>query len=212
MNPVEKSALIIVDNREEKSGIPMLLKQGGMDVRIQSLKAGDYIINGEIVAERKSAVDFVQSLISGRLFNQCARLVQIGLRPILLLEGDPYRTAHVIDSRAVKGAILSVTTAWQIPVVYTDDTQDSASTLIMLAGQSIPGNRFLRSHNYKPKKQKNHRLRFLQGLPNTGAIMAGRLYDHFGSVEAVIRAETNALMEVDGLGKKTAEKIRAFVS
>lgn len=203
---------IAADYREKPSGIPDLLTKGGMEVKIIQLKVGDYIINTEIVIERKSAEDFVQSLVSGRLFIQCANLSKMSFRPLLLLEGNPYQTAHQIDKHAIKGALLSVITAWQVPVIYSKNTEDSAEMLLMLANQTLKQNILVRFNGYKPKKLKSHRLKFLQGLPKTGAVTASKLLEHFGSIENVINADIKALQEVNGVGKVMAEKIREFLS
>jgi DNA excision repair protein ERCC-4 len=204
--------VIVADHREQQSGIPGLLLKIGAMVNLRQLVTGDYIINDEMVVERKSADDFIQSLVSIRLFTQCARLVKTGLRPFLLLEGNPFQTNHQVDQQAIKGALLSVIASWQIPVIYSKDKEDSADQLLMLAKQEIQHGHWVRLNGYKPKKLKNHRLRFLQGLPNTGPVMAFRLYEHFGSIEAVMNADIKELLKVEGIGKKSAEKIRVFVS
>ena len=176
------------------------------------LKVGDYIINDEIVVERKSAEDFIQSLVSGRLFIQCANLSRMCLRPLLLLEGNPFQTAHKIDKQAIKGALLSIVTAWQVPVIHSKNIEDSAAMILLLTKQTLQQSNLVRFSNYKPKRIKNHRLRFLQGLPKTGAVTASRLLDHFGSIENVLNADIKALQEVNGIGKVVAEKIREFLS
>jgi len=207
-NPI----IITADYREKPSGIPDLLTQSGVEVNFIQLKVGDYVINDEIVVERKSAEDFIQSLVSGRLFIQCANLSRSCLRPLLLFEGNPFQTAHKIDKQAIKGALLSIVIAWQVPVIYSKNIEDSAAMLLMLTKQTLQQSYLVRFSNYKPKRIKNHRLKFLQGLPKTGTVTASRLLDHFGSIENVINADVKALQEVNGIGKVVAEKIREFLS
>ena len=207
-NPI----IITADYREKPSGIPDLLLQNGVVVNFIQLKVGDYVINNEIVVERKSAEDFVQSLVSGRLFGQCASLSKTCLRPLLLLEGNPYKTAHKIDQQAIKGALLSIVTAWQVPVIHSKNHQDSAAMLLILSKQTMSQSHLVRFSSYKPKRIKNHRLRFLQGLPKIGAVTASRLLEHFGSIEAVVNADIKALQEVKGVGKIMAVKIKAFLA
>ena len=204
--------VIEADYREKLSGIPELLRETGAEVNLCQLKTGDYIINNEMIVERKSADDFVQSLISTHLFIQCSRMRKTGLRPFLLLEGNPFNTSHQIDRQAVKGALLSVIASWQIPVIYSKDQQDSASQMVLLAKQELQRGEWVNWNSHKPKKLKNHRLRFLQGLPCTGPVTAGRLYEYFGSIEAVMEADINELQKVEGIGKKSAEKIKQFIS
>jgi len=203
---------IIADYSENPSGIPDLLLKKGASLKLEQLKVGDYIINNDITVERKSAEDFIQSIISGRLFKQCAQLSKIRLRPLLLLEGNPFLTAHDIDKNAIKGAMLSVAASWQIPLVYSKNADDSATQILMLAKQSLQQPPFLRYNVFKPKRIKNHKLRFLQGLPCVGAVTASRLLAHFSTLEAIMAAKENDLQEVMGIGGKMAKKIRNFLS
>lgn len=59
---------IKTDLRKKGSDIPDLLIQKNVDVIITPLPVGDYIINDQIIIERKSAEDFVSLLINKRLF------------------------------------------------------------------------------------------------------------------------------------------------
>jgi Fanconi anemia group M protein len=51
-------------------------------------------------------------------------------------------------------------------------------------------------------------LYVLQGLPGVGPTRAERLLAAFGSVENVMAASAEALREVEGIGKKTAQSVR----
>lgn len=59
---------IIVDKRELRSLLPGALFFGGFKVIPMWLTYGDYIVSDDIVIERKSVVDFLQSVKNGRLF------------------------------------------------------------------------------------------------------------------------------------------------
>lgn len=52
------------------------------------------------------------------------------------------------------------------------------------------------------------KLYVLQGLPGIGPALAQRLLARFGSVERVITADEAALMQVRGIGRTTAMRIR----
>ena len=126
-----ESCLIIADYREQASGIPKLLAGKGLHIQLSRLDTGDYILHNELVIERKSAVDFIQSLLSGRLFSQCSRMVRSGMQPLILLEGNLYETDHQIGPKALKGALLSVSASWKIPVIHSEDKVDSAELLYL---------------------------------------------------------------------------------
>jgi DNA ligase (NAD+) len=48
------------------------------------------------------------------------------------------------------------------------------------------------------------------GIPGVGEYMASVLADHFGSLEALKEASTDALTRVEGIGPETAESVRKF--
>ncbi len=206
-NPIK----IIADHRENASSIPELLKNKGADVEIKTLSAGDYIINNSLLIERKSKDDFALSIIQGRLFTQCSKLKRQKLNPVFLVEGNPYTTTLDIDRQAIKGALLSIAVCWQIPAIFTTGIDDSVNTMLMTAYQ------LSKSENYvfrsgKPKRAKSKALYFLQGIPTVGSSTAKLLLEKFKSPENIILASTEELMEISGLGKNKAERIRAFLS
>ena len=53
---------ITCDFREKRSGIPEMLIQKNAEVGFSNLIAGDYIINNQIIVERKSAEDCISFL------------------------------------------------------------------------------------------------------------------------------------------------------
>lgn len=202
----------MADYREVPSKIPGILEDLGIDVKRKQLETGDYIINNEIIVERKSKEDFILSIIQGRLFSQCARMKKSNKHVILLIEGNPYHTSHDIDRQAIKGALLSVSLCWQIPIVYSADNRDTAQMLIMAANQLLKENH---PNFKKPKHTKNYKKRaiyFLQGMPTVGSVLAKVLLEKFGSVENVILADDESLKETEGFGKKKVQKIREFLS
>ncbi|MFM9956287.1 MAG: helix-hairpin-helix domain-containing protein [Opitutaceae bacterium] len=69
----------------------------------------------------------------------------------------------------------------------------------------------LRRPGYRPKGKRARQLFVLQGLPGVGPERAGRLLEHFGSVEGVAMALAAELAVIDGIGGSTAGKIRGAV-
>ena len=200
---------ITVDYRETASGLTDLLKNSDALVEITKLSYGDYIINDAITIERKTAKDFLISIIDGRLFNQLSNLKKFCNHPILLIEGNPYETDHNFDRMAIKGAIVSTQTIWYMPVIFSRTKEDSRDILLMISRQLgtcidvVP----LRG-GYRPKRIKSKQLYLLQGFPQVGPKLAKRLILHFKSVSKVMNAPVQALTEVDGIGIISAQKIR----
>ncbi len=210
IKPDKMKITITTDNREKNSGIPNLLQSRFVNVQMAQLSVGDYMINDEIVIERKTKEDFVQSLLDGRLFVQCAKLRKTGMIPLFIVEGNPYKTAHHIAPTAIKGALLSINLSWQIPIIKSSGKEDTADIIVMAAKQELNALYFVRKSGRKPKKRQNQQHYFIQGLPGVGPKLAHKLLGHFNTIEKIIRADTATLSEVEGIGKKKAEQLFHF--
>ncbi len=207
--------LIKADFREDISGIGELLERKyKVGVVREQLKTGDYIIHGEIVVERKTSLDFVRSLIDGRIFRQAANMKRFFDSAFFIVEGNNlYNTGIDIHPHAVKGALVSIALRWQIPVLFSENTGETALFLWLVANQKVTAyNELSVRPGRRPKRLYKKQLYILQGFPQVGPKLAGELLSHFGSVEAVITASEEDLTEVKGLGKKKAGQIKKLVS
>lgn len=108
---------IDIDHREQATELAKLLEKN-FQTQFRTLPAGDYRLEDGFLVERKTARDFVLSIIDSRLFSQIARLKQHAGGSLLLIEGNPYRSEIKMDVRAIRGALLSVAACWQMPVVF----------------------------------------------------------------------------------------------
>ncbi len=200
---------ITVDYREKASGLIDLFIREGISVEIKKVPYGDYIISNSITIERKTAKDLLISIIDGRLFSQLSNLKKYCTNPILLIEGNPYKTGLNFDRMAIKGALISAQAIWYVPVIYSRSKKDTRDIFMMIGRQDetytdvIP----LRG-GYRPKRLKSKQLFILQGLPQVGPMLARRLIERFSSVSKVMNASIDELTEVEGIGKVSAEKIR----
>jgi Fanconi anemia group M protein len=200
---------ITVDYREKSSGLIDLLKSQDVEIKTKKLSYGDYVINDSITIERKTARDFLISIIDGRLFNQLSNLKRYCINPILLIEGNPLKTDINMDDMAIRGALISAQAIWYIPVIFSRTKEETKDIMVMIGKQEeacmdvVP----LRG-GYRPKRLKSKQLFILQGLPKVGPTMAKKLLKHFKSVSNVINATVEDLMKIEGVGKVSAEKIR----
>ena len=200
---------INVDYRERASGLLELIRERDVFVEVKPLSFGDYIINDSITIERKTARDFLISIIDGRLFTQLSNLKKHCPCPVVLIEGNPCKTDVEIDPAAIKGALISVETIWYVPIVFTRSKEDSVETLLMMGRQDetymdvVP----LRG-GYRPKRLKSRQLYILQGLPKVGPNVAKRLLEHFHFVRQIMNASVEELIAVEGIGMVSAKAIR----
>lgn len=186
---------------------------GAFDVEMVRLMAGDYLINGEVLVERKTAGDFAASLVDGRLFPQAFRLAHSPHRALVLIEGPTMTSTPHVHPHAIQGAIVSLAAIWRLPVIQTSDPDDSLRVVQVLANQaSGPLERILRRYDRKPKRLTSRQIYVLQGLPGVGPALATRLLNHLGSVERVVTADVSSLLQIRGVGPKRAARIRKVVS
>ena len=69
----------------------------------------------------------------------------------------------------------------------------------------------LQRYDRKPRRLASRKLYVLQGLAGIGPALASRLLLQFGSIERVFAADEDALMQVRGVGRKKAARIRELV-
>ena len=205
---------IVVDHREAASGVAEWLQQvPGVELAWRHLATGDYVVDGRLVVERKTLPDFAQSIIDGRLFKQAHRLAGALQRPCLLLEGGAGQLqGHAVSRPALLGALTSVALIYGIPILRSVSPQESASLLVMAARQinQVEAG-VLRRPGYRPRTRRGRQNFLLQGLPGTGPVLAERLLERFGSVEAVMQATAEELCAVEGIGTGRAMAIRNAV-
>ncbi|ANB13700.1 ssDNA endodeoxyribonuclease RAD1 [Sugiyamaella lignohabitans] len=79
---------VVVDVRELKAPLPAVLDFNNVEVVPMTLTVGDYILSPEICVERKSITDFIQSMKSGRLHEQCTAMCRYYEFPAVLIEFD----------------------------------------------------------------------------------------------------------------------------
>ncbi len=208
----EKLPLVYADSREGNSNVIRYLSQMEMDVKIQSMAVADYQVSDEVAIERKTAKDFVDSMIDKRLFKQARELSEEFKRPLLILEGDDLYSG-MVNPNAIRGTIASIALDFGISIIPTRDAQDTAAMIKRIAIREQSGEKTniqIRTDK-KPVSLWEQQLFIIESLPNIGPVNAKNLLEHFGSVSKVINASESELMEVEGIGKITAQNIRKVI-
>ena len=210
-NERREGGRIYVDPRER--GMAKLLESRGLEVILKSLEVGDYVISDRVAIERKTAQDFVASIIDPErnLFRQIADLSRSYERPVLILEGRDLYTRQVSPS-SIQGALASVALDYGVPIIPTEDQEDTASLIHLLASREGREGREPKLHGHKTARTLKEQQEYLiSAIPSVGPSVAKNLLRHFGSIERVIAASMEELQEVDMVGPKIAERIRELV-
>jgi Fanconi anemia group M protein len=200
---------VIVDSRELASAVAKELSRQGLDLKVQQIEVGDFIVSDRVAVERKEANDFVDSLLDGRLFTQARALRSNYEAPIMIIEGDGLFTARKVEPAAIYGAIAALLSGFQVTVVQSKDTRETASIVAALARREQQDEkRPLSMRAEKPVMTPDEELQFIvEGIPGVRATLARRLLTRFGTVAAVVEATAEELAEVDGIGDHTAKRI-----
>lgn len=209
---------IYVDHRETKSGIPSVLEELGAEVIIEALEVGDYHVSNDVIIERKTAADFLHSIIDepGHLFSQLADMMREYDRSILIIEGaqiDLY-TERAVGANSIDGMVLAAA-RFDASMIWTLSADHTARMIYreaeheqtdMKKNKGSPHGK--RSHMTLPQRQE-YVVSSIGG--GVGPTMAEALLKHFGSVRSVITASIDELVKVEGIGKPTAENIHDII-
>lgn len=204
--------VVYADSREGNSKVIRHLTEMEMDVKVRPMAVGDYQVSDDVAIERKTAKDFVDSIMDKRLFKQATELREEFKNPLIILEGDDFYSGF-INPNAVRGSIASIALDFGISIIPTRNAQDTAAMIKRIAIREQTGEKphIQTRTDKKPVNMWEQQLFIVESLPNIGPVNAKKLLEHFGTVSKIINASENELMEVEGIGKKTAKNIRKVV-
>lgn len=118
---------ILVDMREFRCELPAIIHKRGIEIEPVQLEIGDYILSTDTCVERKSISDLIQSLQSGRLYNQATIMIRHFKRSILLIEFDESKSFHF------KGRYWGIQGRQAYGNKKKDYTEDLIDRLILLS-------------------------------------------------------------------------------
>ena len=209
-NPVLE---IYCDIRESRTGILEKLVLLGAKPIVGELEIGDFVLTSDLVVERKSAVEFVASILDGRLFNQAGKTQLNFSRSVFLIEGDVYSTRTAIAREAIDGALSFLVAINGCSVLYVKDQAASANLIFRMAKQAQDG-----SGNNPPFRRgktapgKSEALFMIEGTPGVGPATSIKILNHFRSARAFFTSTLEDLQGIAGLGPKRAARIHQAIN
>ena len=212
----ELKLTIFVDPRETKSGVTRFLEKANVDLKLRNLEIGDYVVSDRVCIERKSAADFMESLVNKRrnLFNQIHRMKSEYEKPLLVIEGESLYGQRNVHPNVVRAVMATIAVDFSVPIIQTRDEADTASLIYVIAKrEQIPNKTEVNPHGKKPSvsltEQQDY---FISALSNIGIVTARNLLRRFKTIENLAKASKDELMEVEHVGEKTAEHIKEVLS
>ncbi|WP_435319887.1 DEAD/DEAH box helicase [Haloarchaeobius sp. TZWSO28] len=208
---------IVIDQREMDSSIPRdLSTREGVTTRLETLAVGDYVLSDRVAVERKSVSDFLDTLTGSdrSVFEQVRDMAGHYARPILVIEGDDSLLgSRDIHPNAIRGALASLAVDFGLSVLRTEGEADTRDLLAVIAKrEQETSGREVSVHGEKSKKTLPEQQEYVvSAIADIGPVTARSLLAHFGTVEEVMCANEDDLLEVDGVGQVTAERIREVI-
>jgi Fanconi anemia group M protein len=216
-DPDESAVEVVVDQRELDADIARdLSMRDGVETRLETLAVGDYVLSDRVVVERKSVADFLDTLTGGdrSLFEQVGDATRHYTRPVVVIEGEGLYGSRNVHPNAINGALAALVVDFGVSVLQTADEDETADLLETIATrEQETDDRTVSVHGEKQSKTLAEQQEYVvAAIAEVGPVTARTLLAHFGSVEAVMTAKRSDLLDVEGVGEVTAERIREVVA
>lgn len=206
----ELPVTIEIDHREPAGFEAFLSQVENLTVERVHLPIGDFRVNGRIIIERKTVLDFAGSVQSGHVFDQAQRM---GFEPdaigVVVIEGDVFRQHTGMLASAVTGAITCLSFVQRMTVVNTISQEHTSYLLAKIAQHDRNGLGYaLPLHKDKPTALIDAQRYLLEAVNGISGGLSDALLRHFGTAQAVFNASESELLKVKGIGPKTAKRLR----
>ena len=204
---------IVADQRELDSTIARdLSTREGVETRLETLAVGDYVLSDRVVVERKTVADFLDTLTGGdrSLFEQVGDAARHYERPVVVIEGGGLYGERNVHPKAIHGALASLAVDFGASVLRTAGEDETADLLEVVAErEQEESGREVSVHGEKQSRTLAEQQEYVvAAIAEVGPVTARGLLEEFGSVEAVMTADEEALQEAEGVGEVTAERVR----
>lgn len=212
---------VTIDSREQSriQSATQYYKEQGLEVSIEELQVGDYIFTDgkdKVVFEFKLVSDFVSSIQSGRVFNQCIEQAENFNYHFCLIHGDlatrskciamtkHYRPVTVFQYISAICSINRYSTVIQVSSPFINE---SYYTMMTQAKKCLQNKPIVKKF---PRKHKNTALNFMMyTIYGINAKKAKAIVDTYDlhSLTDLMELTTEDLCLIEGIGEKTAQNI-----
>lgn len=179
--------LLYIDSREPKTVQEKVKKIGlshNFTVETRYMDIGDYVFEDQGIAiERKTVMDFVNSVRDGRIETQMRNLEQYE-HPYLFISGSfkslyfvPYAngwsTAHTV------GALCSVAARFNVKILQFETTTQLYNAIFKIYEKTENGNNNNKNASIKKFDNTNPNFAIYSALPKCGEKRASTILEHY---------------------------------
>lgn len=210
--PTPALDIIRVDHREHPKLKGKLEKLEVAPVSIVQMEVGD-VQYRDVCIERKAVGDLMNSMYSGYLFRQLEELKTNYPSPVLVVHGYVHEHFARVrgDANRSMGSYISIMATvarMGIPIVHVETDEEYLELVVSLVKQSDPNRpdseRPILTSKPSDRSANQEMEDVLCAIRGVGRKAARGLLSAFGCPLGVFQAELGDLVELDGIGKKTA--------
>lgn len=191
-----------IDFREMRCHLPYFIYRSKAKIRISSLDIGDYII-GNVVIERKSIGDFINSINTGRLYTQTRNMVHYYKDVYILLEFVG-RTciADYVDNYIYHKLAIYLMSFPNVKIIWTNSELMSVKLMRMLHQNHLT--------EVEDKGIDPILMEILLNLPGIDLYNYRRIIDNFSNLLELLNSSKEKICAV--LGKTTGHTLFEFLN
>jgi ERCC4-type nuclease len=178
------------------------------------LAVGDIVVDDTVCIERKSPSDFINSFTSGHLEEQIADMYNEYDHAHVLISGsmtELFRTRSNVNRNAITAFVSSMSVRWQMTPLFCDTERQLAKTAIDLGRKAHePLNRKPGSPDIDVDHELDTVGKAVMLTDGIGADTAKKIQssDKFMLVRDLCSASVEDFKKIDGIGQKTAKKLK----
>lgn len=186
----------------------------GFDVIVERLDTGDFVFDDKVVFEYKTVSDFIGSIQDGRVFDEALRQKEVYPYHFVIIEGTDkvrqnelyklYKLGVKFTMKQYYGALARLNTYTN--VIFAPNPRKAFQIMKCQTEKCLDSKPIVRVPN---SRTSNPAFNLLMFLPNIGESKAELLVNKLDlyTYEDLANLSFNRLVEVKGIGRKTAENI-----
>ena len=211
---------LIIDSREN-SDLTKAVKHECIRLNImtekQWIEIGDYVFN-DVCFEAKSTIDFLQSVINKRLWNQLDNMDRHYEHCILIIHGSIHQALAYPDYVNINmpeqlirnkfyGAIGKITLDTDVKLFWVEGPRKAAQIMTTICKMRPIDRNVINPRLLKSITTDELRVNLLGTIKGVSEMKAQMLIDEFGSLMEIGEAEIEELTKLDGIGTTIANRI-----
>lgn len=219
MSPSNDKAVIYVDPHEKDTDfLRELLKYNIVEVSFTSLPCDYYIdgVRGSICIERKDVSDFINSIETGRLFEQVhkTKTAYPDSHYLFLIHGYWERAIKwtKINTNAVYSALSSLIIDWRCSLLHFPRIEECALYLAVMASRISKPRGKTKVPVYKPKARTmdDVALRIISGFPHISTTLGKRILKKYKTLRNALN-NVHQWHTIKGVGRHVCEEAKMIL-